>query len=101
MSFDEVKSVAEKAGARLWKNGEMTIYDTSQRIGMFLGHEPDRVYLHRGTREGAKALGFKGQLAFILPSQLPRAFRKLKPSEIEDCLCIYRDEIAKLRALSM
>ena len=75
--------------------GELYIYDTSLRIGAFLRLSPDRVYLHAGTRIGARALGLTSG-DYILCSDLPNAFTVLKPHQIEDCLCIYKREIAML-----
>jgi len=96
-TFSQLMQISEKAATGIWKNSELTVYDTTHRIGAYLRVRPDRVYLHAGTREGAKALDFKRNLPFILPSQLPKAFRRLKPYEIEDCLCIYKDDLELLR----
>ncbi len=43
--------------------GELYIYDTSLRIGSYLGHLPEKVYLHSGTRKGARNLGYKNKYA--------------------------------------
>ena len=50
--------------------GSLTVYDTATRIGAFLKLEPDRVYLHAGTRDGARALGFD-QRDSLSASELP------------------------------
>ncbi|SNY90317.1 hypothetical protein SAMN04515647_0480 [Cohaesibacter sp. ES.047] len=71
--------------------GELAVYDIAYRIAAFLRFEPDQVYLHAGTREGAAALGFSGRL--IEKHQLP-AFAQLTAAEIEDCLCIYKDDLS-------
>lgn len=74
--------------------GKLTVYDIATRIGANLGLEPNLVYLHAGTRAGAKHLGLgKGQPT--LDPRIPqlKAFRRLKPHEIEDCLCSYADHI--------
>ena len=39
--------------------GELTVYDVAHRIGAYLQLEPDVVYLHRGTRIGARYLGLR------------------------------------------
>jgi hypothetical protein len=75
--------------------GELYIYDTALRIGAFLLHTPDRVYLHAGVRVGARAIGFTGG-DYILCSDLPAEFTALQPHQIEDCLCIYKRELATL-----
>jgi hypothetical protein len=97
-SFPDLMTISEKIAAGIWKHSELTVYDTTHRIGAYLGVPPDRVYLHTGTRQGAKALGFKGTRPFILPREFPKPFRKLKPYEIEDCLCIYKDALKRLSA---
>jgi hypothetical protein len=48
------------------------VYDIAHRIGAFLRKAPALVYLHRGTKEGAAILGFKGKT--IDPKLLPPAF---------------------------
>lgn len=76
--------------------GPLIIYDTAHRLGVKLGLEPRLVYLHAGTLEGAVLLGFERKLKTIEPTALPPAFRALRPYEIEDCLCIYKDDIARI-----
>jgi hypothetical protein len=73
--------------------GDLTIYDITQRIGLFLGIGPTVIYLHAGTREGAKALGIGKGKNTARMAEFPREFQVLEPYEIEDCLCIYKDEI--------
>lgn len=75
--------------------GELYVYDTAHRIGAYLRLVPDRVYVHAGVRVGAKALGFK-KCDYILCSDLPAEFSALQPDQIEDCLCIYKHELATL-----
>jgi hypothetical protein len=100
--FEEVKSFDELhvlvAKHRFKGIGELTIYDTAERIGTFLNLKSEKVYLHRGTKEGAKhILGSKirGKKA-ILKSELPIEFQneKLSCSAIEDILCIFKKEFA-------
>ncbi len=70
--------------------GPLMVYDIATRIGAYLRRQPEYVYLHAGTRDGARILGLAAG-AFIDPAALPSAFKRLSPREIEDCLCIYRD----------
>src|SRR5262249_49279007 len=91
-AFGELHDVLSEVGTELHGIGRLTIYDTATRIGAFLKLEPDRVYLHAGTRDGARALGLI-QRDSLSPSDLPRPFRRLSSGEIEDCLCIYKREI--------
>src|SRR5260370_21958140 len=92
-SFEALFETVENGGRALPGIGELVVYDTALRIGAYLKLEPEEVFLHRGTREGAKALGFDGGRRSIRPDELPIAFRRLKPHEIEDCLCIYKDDL--------
>lgn len=72
--------------------GELTIYDTALRIGANLQLEPTVVFLHAGTREGARHLGLSVSRKFIPVAEFPRAFQELKPRQIEAILCIYKGE---------
>jgi len=76
--------------------GPLTIYDTALRIGAYLGLEPGKVYLHAGTREGAKSLGFGPRRRYLQLSELPEPFHNLKPREVEDCLCIYKTDLSAI-----
>lgn len=71
--------------------GDLAVYDFAHRIGAYLRHAPEAVYLHAGTREGARVLNLGGETVDL--SQLPAELRKLSAAEIEDCLCIYRDAL--------
>jgi hypothetical protein len=71
--------------------GALTAYDIAHRIGAYFKKAPERVYLPAGTRIGARVFGIRGDS--FDPKLLPEAFSRLAPSEIEDCLCIYKDEL--------
>jgi hypothetical protein len=73
---------------------ELYAYDTAARIGAKLGLAPRQVYLHRGTREGAKNLGFESSRKTIARSELPVELRGLAADEIENLLCIYKAQLA-------
>jgi hypothetical protein len=96
-SFDGLFKEIEKVGRQLHGIGELTIYDTALRIGAFLKLAPDRVYLHAGTRQGARALGIGAGTTHIARSALPAGLRRLPAAEIEDCLCLYAQDIARIR----
>jgi hypothetical protein len=78
--------------------GALTVYDIAHRIGAFFGKAPERVYLHAGTRIGARAFNITGDS--FDPEILPQPFSRLSPAEIEDCLCIYKDELHGVRSRS-
>lgn len=69
--------------------GKLTVYDTAIRIGRGLNLEPGVVYLHAGTRMGAKRLGIKVNRPSIPRNEFPIEFDGLTCAELEDLLCIY------------
>lgn len=81
--------------------GLLTIYDTTHRLGAYLNLSPQEVYLHAGVRVGAKALGLDAWKAKLPMSVLPSAFQKLHPEQVEDCLCIYKDQLKTWRRAIM
>lgn len=89
--FDELHKIIDLR-IRAPRIGDLTIYDIAHRIGAFLGLEPKHVYLHTGTAEGARALGFVDR-STLEKSELPMAFAPLSEAEIEDLLCIYKSRL--------
>lgn len=90
-SFAELYGLVEQQIGSIRGIGELAIYDIAHRIGAFLKHDPESIYLHAGTRQGARALNLCGKKLEI--RQLPSEFHQLSASEIEDCLCIYESEL--------
>jgi len=72
--------------------GELYCYDTALRIAANLGDRvlPKRVYLHRGTRDGTRALGLDWRADSLDPHALQKELTVLEPYEMEDFLCIYK-----------
>ncbi len=89
-NFAKLHTLCEKALGPLHDLGELYVYDTALRIGAKTGMLPRRIYLHRGTRAGAKALGLDTSGKALDVSDLPEALRELEPHELEDVLCIYK-----------
>jgi hypothetical protein len=90
-TFDELLAVVDEATRQIPKVGELMVYDTALRIGANLGIEPDRVYLHAGTRVGARKLGLLRPGAhWIARRDLPEPLRSLPPWLVEDILCIFK-----------
>lgn len=97
-TFSELHSFLGRRIGSIPGIGELMVYDTALRIGAKLGLHPKGVYLHRGTRSGVRALGLDTDRPFINVYELPRELRTLRPHEIEDCLCIYKAELARRAA---
>lgn len=92
-TFEELHDFVTATVRGIWMVAELTIYDIAHRIGAHLGLAPERVYLHRGTRDGARALGLGRGRATLALRELPREFHRLNPAEAEDCLCIYKEQL--------
>ena len=88
-SFPALLTLVELA--RIKGIGRLTVYDTTTRIGAGQKVKPDKVYLHAGTRVGAKRLNWDFRRDSLRRSELPRELARLSASEIEDMLCIYAD----------
>src|SRR5262245_31853766 len=93
-NFEELLTAVEavlKATFGRKSNKELYAYDVTFRVGAWLGDRflPGQVYLHRGTREGAKDLGIetRGRRA-VEVTELPAELQTLPPWQIEDILCI-------------
>ena len=95
-NFDELLVLVEQTVTGLKGLNELYYYDTALRIGAFLGISPVKVYLHRGTRDGARNLGLNARARALDVSELPLEIRGLEPHEIEDFLCIYKDHFLNL-----
>lgn len=96
-NFDRLIKLVGRAGGKGF--GKLAIYDTALRIGSALNLLPSKMYLHAGTRQGARVLGLDISKGWIRVVDLPRPLRKLKPFELEDLLCIYKDNLKKIQSL--
>jgi hypothetical protein len=97
-SFDDLFALIDAMLEPIEGIGELYVYDTALRIGARLNLLPTKVYLHAGTRKGARALGFDGKVQALEVTALPSDLHVLDPHEIEDVLCIFED---KLKAASI
>lgn len=71
--------------------GQLTLYDLALRIGKHKGWKPDEIYLHAGTREGAKRLLGKIRKDTLTRQDLCKELRQLPPYKVEDLLCVYKN----------
>ncbi len=97
-SFHELLEFVDRSIRDIPGIGELTVYDTAQRIAAHFGLEPDYIYLHAGVRKGAAILGLGRGRAFLKVEELPSAFHVLKAGELENLLCIYAERIAAIVA---
>ncbi len=95
-SFHELHDTVRRITCSIRGAGPLYVYDVATRIGARCHLYPDRVYLHAGTREGAKAFGLNHRAAYLRLGDLARELRRLRAGELEDFFCIYRDELARL-----
>lgn len=51
--------------------------------------------IHGGVRQGARALGLDASQRTPPMAAMPPEMRRLEPFEVEDVLCIYKDELAQ------
>jgi hypothetical protein len=77
--------------------GVLYCYDVAHRIGQWLNLEPEKGYLHRGTRDGAKYLGLNTSKGALEMRELPTELQRLTPAEVEDFLCVCSDALRALR----
>lgn len=93
-SFDELLILVEECTSGIDRLGVLAIYDTSLRLGAYLGLWPEVVYLHAGTKKGCKALGVATKGGKVEMEKLPKPLRVLEPYRAEDFLCIFKDQFA-------
>jgi hypothetical protein len=85
--FDAIHELVKELVADIPGLRTLYCYDVAFRIGVFLGHFPERLFLHSGTREGAKRLGLPWQRDYLQMSELPGSLRQRQPWEVENILC--------------
>lgn len=76
--------------------GELYWYDTAFEIGLYLNLFPEYIYLHCGTRDGARNLGLNYRKEYLTKDELPKELSALEPYELENFLCIYKDDFRKI-----
>lgn len=95
-AFDELLDTVETNLHGILGLGKLYDYDTSLRIGVKLGLAPEKIYLHAGTRLGARALGLDWKARCVEVTAMPGELKKLEPREIEDFLCIYKNKLESI-----
>lgn len=97
-SFDELHDTIEQSTSEIPGIGPLAVFDFACRIGAWMrpALRPKQVYLHRGARKGAQALGLGQGLKTIRVRELPDEFHGLSGRHAEDCLCIYKEELKEI-----
>lgn len=100
-SFDDVYKIVKSC--KVTGFSKLSIYDAVVRISAYLGFKPTQVFLHAGTRIGAKYLEEKGLLGENLSqkdtlplSDFPLSVQRLDALQLENFLCSFKDEINKI-----
>lgn len=94
-SFDELHKIIESTVINVKGIGELYCYDTAFRIGSNLSLEPTTVFLHAGTRVGARLITSTRGRRCLAKEDLPVELRGLPAAQVEDILCLYKDKIGK------
>ena len=95
-SFDALYGIVERVTCDIDGIGELTTYEVALRIGTYLRIYPEEnVYLHAGTRAGARALGLNAGRTVKI-SSLPPPLNRLSAAQAEDVLCIYKDDLPRI-----
>lgn len=89
-TFDELLGISENS--TIDGIGPLTEYDIAFRYGRQIGIYPDKVYLHAGTKIGAKNLGIvKRGAKYLTKEELPAYLKAVEPWMVEDFLCVEKD----------
>ena len=88
-TFDDLHGLLDGFMSKIPGLGALYTYDTALRLGFFLWLEPASVYLHAGTRRGARSLGIRASHV-VKVRDLPPELQVLPPHEVENFLCIFK-----------
>jgi hypothetical protein len=95
-SFEELFDEIGKVSNSISNVGELWRYDTTLKIGFCFNIYPNFVYLQSGAKIGAENLFKRKVNRKELASSFPIEFRKMQPYEIENFLCIYKNELSNI-----
>ena len=97
-TFDELYEALKESRPK--GIGPVAIYDFAIRYGLRQGLQPDEyVYIHAGTAKGLAALSKSGLSKYghkILKSELPEELQHIASIDIENLLCIYKEELKQI-----
>ncbi len=96
-TFDELHRLVCDATKGVRRFGALARYDTAVRIGAWRRLRPEKVYLHCGTRKGARELGLVSIGSVVEKDELPEELRVLGADDVENFLCICHGKLARFR----
>lgn len=96
-SFEAIIGLVFKNCSHISGIGALYIYDTSLRIGAFSKKLPKHVHLQAGAFSGARALGLDVKNCSLPVTDFPKALQQMASHEIEDFICIFKDQLAKVK----
>ena len=95
-NFEQVYAITKSVSTpKELRIGELARYDFSTRVSAFLNLKPESVYLHAGTRTGARNLGYlhENEIQKTELIQKHPELETLSPDDIENLLCIFKDNL--------
>ncbi len=97
-TFNEIFIIISQIEIRGFR--EMGKYDISWYLAAQMGIEPEMVYLHRGTRVGARELGYLQNVRYVRVNVLSQiegcaSLLQLSAQEVENLLCDYHKEFGE------
>ncbi len=93
-SFDDLLTLVENRTSSIDRFGVLAAYDTSLRLGAYLGLSPQLVYTHAGTKKGCKALNVPTKGGKVEMVDLPSPINDMEPYHAENFLCIFKDRFS-------
>ena len=100
-TFDELFQIVSESKVKGF--GELSIYDTALRIASQMNIEPDKVYLHAGSRKGAELLEQKGYIKegsskkkYLEIEELPKQLQSQKADDTQHFFCSMKEQMKNL-----
>ena len=90
-TFDQLHALFEELLGSIRGIGIIHLDDTALRMGAYFHLSPKHVYLHAGTRDGARALGLDHRKRYLDRAELLPELRAMSADQVESFLCIYKD----------
>lgn len=97
-NFIEIHSFVKAVAQDVKGFGSLATYDVAIRIAKYCKYEVNEVHFHAGTTKGAIAIGINAKEGESMTvDKFPPPFHTLSGDHIENLLCIYKDNLRRLR----